>query len=278
MSTTSGRRRYATDLTDAQWQRLEPLLVREAGPGRPPTLDLREIVNALLYLKQAGCAWRLLPHDFPNWTSVRYYFDQWTVDGTWEALNTAFREQVRQRAGRAAQPTAGLLDSQSVKTAEASLEAAWNGHKRHRGRKRHVLVDTTGCLLGVLVLAGSSSDQLGALLLLGLYAACYPLLAKLWTDPASGGDMPAPVHAQHGIAVEVGEKPADQRGFAVLPQRWMVERSLAWWSRGRRLKRDYERDPAYSESWLYLASIHRMLRHLAPDPTAVQPYKRREAA
>ena len=122
MESPPRRRRYPTDLTDAQWQWLEPLLPPNCGAGRPTRVDLREIVNALLYLKQAGCAWRLLPHDFPNWTTVRYYFDQWTLDGTWEALNTALREQVRRRAERAAQPTAGILDSQTVKTAEASLE------------------------------------------------------------------------------------------------------------------------------------------------------------
>ena len=120
MTPTPCRRRYPTDLTDAQWQLLEPLLTPNTGPGRPTTLDLREIVNALLYLKQAGCAWRLLPHDFPNWTTVRYYFDKWTLDGTWEALNTALREQVRQRARRHVQPSAAIVDSQTVKTVEAS--------------------------------------------------------------------------------------------------------------------------------------------------------------
>src|SRR5690242_4616947 len=123
MPMTPSRRRYPTDLTDAQWQLLEPLLTPNTGPGRPTTLDLREIVNALLYLKQAGCAWRLLPHDFPNWTTVRYYFDKWTLDGTWEALNTAVRQQVRRRAARNPQPSAAIVDSQTVKTVEADRKS-----------------------------------------------------------------------------------------------------------------------------------------------------------
>ncbi len=278
MAPTPSRRPYPTDLTEAQWRLLERLGVPNRGPGRPSTVDLREIVNALLYLKQAGCAWRLLPHDFPNWTTVRYYFDKWTLDGTWEAINTALREQVRTRAGRSAQPTAGLLDSQTVKTAEARTERGWSGHKQLVGRKRHVLVDTQGCLLGIVVLAANVSDQVGALALLGLCAASYPLLAKLWADQAYGGDLPAWIQAQFGIAVGIVTKLAEQQGFVVLPKRWIVERTLAWLSRGRRLKLDYERDPAYSEAWIYIASIHRMLQQLAPDPAAVKPYQRRQAA
>jgi len=163
MTATPSRRRYPTDLTDAQWHLLAPLLPPNTGPGRPTTLDLREIVNALLYLKQAGCAWRLLPHDFPNWTTVRYYFDKWTLDGTWEALNTTLREQVRQRAQRNVQPSAAIVDSQSVKTVEVSRERGWDGYKRLVGRKRHVLVDTQGCLLGLLVLAADIADQVHVL-------------------------------------------------------------------------------------------------------------------
>lgn len=278
MALTPSRRPYPTDLTDTQWRLLEPLVAPKRGPGRPTTVELREILNALLYLKQAGCAWRLLPHDFPHWTTVRYSFDKWTLDGTWEALNTVLREQVRTRAGRAAQPTAGLLDSQTVKTAEARTERGWSGHKQLVGRKRHVLVDTQGCLLGILVLAAHGSDQVGALALLGLCAASYPLLAKLWADQAYGGDLPAWIHARFGIAVEIVSKLAEQKGFVVLPKRWLVERTLAWLSRGRRLKLDYEREPAYSEAWIYIASIHRLVQPLEPAATATRPYQPRNAA
>ena len=277
MAASPSRRAYPTDLTDAQWRLLEPLLRPNTGPGRPTTHDLREIVNALLYMKQTGCAWRLLPHDFPNWPSVRYYFDKWTLDGTWEAINTALRQQVRRRAGRDPQPSAAILDSQSVKTVEARGTCGWDGHKRVQGRKRHVLVDTQGCLLGLLVLGADLSDQVGAVLLLALCAASLPLLLKLWADQAYRG-LVAFALAQYGLAVEIVSKPPDSRGFVALPKRWIGERTLAWLSRGRRLKLDYEHDPAYSEAWLYIASIHRMVGHLAPAAAAVQPYQRRAAA
>jgi putative transposase len=271
------RRAYPTDLTDSQWHLLEPLLRPNAGPGRPTTLELREIVNALLYMKQTGCAWRLLPHDFPNWTSVRYYFDKWTLDGTWEALNTALRQQVRRRAERNPHPSAAIVDSQTVKTVEASRHRGWDGHKHLVGRKRHVLVDTQGCLLGLLVLAADVSDQAGALLLLTLCAASLPLVLKLWADQAYRGIV-EPAQALYGLAVEIVTRPPASQGFRVQPKRWLVERSLSWFSRGRRLKLDYERDPAYSEAWLYIASIHRMLKHLSADPAIATPYQRRAAA
>jgi putative transposase len=277
MANPPNRRAYPTDLTDAQWHLLEPLLRPNAGPGRPTTLELREIVNALLYIKQTGCAWRLLPHDFPQWTSVRYYFDQWTLDGTWEALNTALRQQVRRRAGRNPHPSAAIVDSQTVKTVEASRHRGWDGHNHLVGRKRHVLVDTPGCLLGLLVLAADVSDQAGALLLLTLGATSLPLVLKLWADQAYRGIV-EPAQALYGLAVEIVTRPPESQGFRVLPKRWLVERSLSWFSRGRRLKLDYERDPAYSEAWLYIASIHRMLKHLSPDPATVTPYQRRAAA
>jgi putative transposase len=277
MTATPSRRRYPTDLTDAQWPLLEPLLTPNTGPGRPTTLDLREIVNALLYLKQAGCAWRLLPHDFPNWTTVRYYFDQWTLDGTWEAVKTAWRQQVRRRAERNPHPSAAIVDSPSVKTVEASRQRGWDGHKQLVGRKRPVLVDTQGGLRGLLVLAAAVSDQAGALLLLPRCAASLPLVRQLWAAQAYRGSV-EPAQALYGLAVAIVTRPPASQGFRVLPKRWLVERSRSGFSRGRRLKLDYQRDPADSEAWSYAASLHRLLKHLAPDPSVPKPYQRAKAA
>ncbi len=140
-----------------------------------------------------------------------------------------------------------------------------------------MLVDTQGCLLAILVLAADISDRDGAALLLALYHARYPRLSKLWGDSHYGGTLPADMHAQYGIDLEVVKKPADQNGFVPLPKRWIVERTLAWLSRCRRLVRDYERDAAFSEAWIALASIHRLLKHLAPDPALPVPYRSKAA-
>ena len=258
------RQAYDTDLTDGQWQILEPLLPPAKSGGRPRTTDLREILNAIFYLLRAGCAWRLLPHDFPNWHTVYTYFRGWEADGTWEHLNQALREQVRLQAGRNPDPSAACIDSQSVKTPGAAQETGYDAGKKVKGHKRTILVDTMGLLLCVKVHSAKSSDHAG-LNLLGLcFATAWQCLQIIWTDSTFGGKaFIAWVKQTFGWTLEVVKRPADQQGFQVLPKRWVVERTFSWFGRYRRLSKDYEYLPTTSEMMLYAAMVNLMVRRLA---------------
>src|SRR5215212_8656096 len=180
---------YPSDLTDAQGAILAPLLPPPAGTGHPRNHDLREVINALLYMDHTGCQWRYLPHDFPPWSVVRYYFDQWTVHGTLEQIHTALREQVRTAAGGAAQPSAAIVDSQSVKTGRQPGIRGYDGGKKLTGRKRHLLVDTQGWLLAVLVTAANISDPAGAQALFRRAKPQFPRLEHLWADSTYRGPL-----------------------------------------------------------------------------------------
>jgi putative transposase len=263
------RERYETDLTDAELLLIEPLIPVAKSGGRPRDTEMREVLNAIFYQVRSGCAWRLLPHDFPVWPTVYGYFRTWRQDGIWQAMNDALRLAVREQEGRAADATAAIVDSQTVKTTEAAVaERGFDGAKLTTGRKRFILVDILGLLLTVFVTKGSVPERAGAQQMLEQTPqAILDKLRLLWADGGfSGPDFEAWVYEHCGCLVEIVKRSDDQKGFVVLPRRWIVERTFAWFSRFRRLSKDYERLAETSEAWIYTAMIRLMLKRLANHP------------
>lgn len=258
------RQSYDTDVTDSQWNLIEQYLPAAKTGGRKRTTNIREVLNGIFYLLRAGCAWRLLPHDFPNWRTVYGYFRGWEEDGTWQRLNQVLREQVRLKEGKNAQPSAACVDSQSVKKGGAGQEGGYDGGKKVNGRKRTILVDTMGLLLCAVVHSAKRSDQKGMTLLALWFASLWQSLQLIWTDSTFGGKVfTAWIKETFGWTLEVVKKKEGQKGFEVLPKRWVVERTFAWFGRYRRLSKDYEYLPTTSETMLYAAMVNLMLRRLA---------------
>ena len=254
---------YVTDLTDDQWQLIKKLLPAPKPGGRPRTVCLRQTFNAMLYLLTTGCPWRQLPHAYPHWRTVYGYFVRWQHDGTWQRLHNTLRAAVRRQEGRHKHPTAGCLDSQSIKSSHVPGSRGFDAFKRLTGRKRHLVVDTSGLLLAVCVTPANVSETAGAVLVLPRLRGAAKKLRVLWCD--SGYFNTAFAHAaQKRIQLRAVERPSTQKGFAVLPRRWVVERTFAWLSRCRRLARDYEVNPHSSETLILLAMSRLMLRRLAP--------------
>ena len=254
---------YQRYLTDRQWELIKDLIPLAKLGGRPRTLDMRMVVNAILYIVVTGAQWRMLPNEYPKWKSVYHYFWQWRNDGTWRRIHDTLRAKVRQRAGRHKHPTAGSLDSQSVKTTAVPGVRGYDSGKQVNGRKRHVLVDTLGLLLAVIVTTASVQDRDGAYLLLTHLGGFCKKLRLIWVDGAYRGQLLEWVAQHCHFRLRPVLRSDDQKGFVVLPRRWVVERTFAWLSHYRRLSKDYEAQTTSSEVMIYITMIRVMLRRLA---------------
>jgi putative transposase len=260
------KRIYPSDLSDGEYKFLKKCLPKQKLFGRPRKHERREIFNAIFYLVRTGGAWRYLPTDYPPWKSVYHYFRLWRKQGLWKRINHRLRRLVRKRIGRAAQSSAAILDSQSVKTADTARGAVgFDAGKRVKGRKRHILVDTLGLLLVVVVHAASISETAGGEMVIGELAHKLWRLRLIWLDGGYFNRLFAAIEMLprwRSIKVEQVKRSDTQKGFCVLPKRWIVERTFGWLVKQRRLSKDYESLPETSEAMIYAAMIRLMLARL----------------